>query len=102
VEVQLGRADDVDAVWRLAQVDDTAGGGFGRDEVMRAELGVAVAEHLVDGARDLAALDMGAADVVRRGDQGAGQRLDPVAVHHDQVGRCSGHSRKSRSRCLAR
>ena len=44
-----------------------------------------MAENLVDRTGDLAAFDMGAADVVRRADQRAGQRLDPVAVDHDQI-----------------
>ena len=53
---------------------------------MRGKLGVAVAEDLVDRARHLAALDMGRADVVGGADQRAGQRLDPVAMHDDQIG----------------
>jgi len=53
---------------------------------MACQLGIAVAVDLVDGAADLAALDMGAADVIGGTDQRGGQRLDPVAVDDHQIG----------------
>ena len=56
-----------------------------------------MAEDLVDRPRDFAAFDMGRADVVRGGDERAGQRLDPVAMDDDEVGAVFGDdSPKSR------
>ena len=46
-----------------------------------------MSEQLVHRARELATLDVGDEDVVERPDDRAGQRLDPVAVDHDEVGR---------------
>ncbi len=55
------------------------------------KLGVAVAEDLVDRARDLAPLDMGRADVVGGRDERGRERLHPVAVNDDEVGAMLGH-----------
>ncbi len=86
VEVELGRADDMDRLFRLSQRHDPQLGVLGADEVMGRKLRVAVAEDLVDRARDLATLDMGGADVIGGADQRTGQRLDPVAMNHGEVG----------------
>ena len=86
VKVQLRRADDMDTLRRLPQRPHPVGRGLGGHEMVAGKLGVAVAEHLVDGAGDLAALDMGRADVVRRRHQRGRQRLHPVAMDDDQIG----------------
>jgi hypothetical protein len=86
VEIQLGRADHMDRAVRFAQGFDPPRRLFGRHEMVACQLGIAVPEHLVDGSRHLAAFDVGGTDVVRCGDQSAGQRLDPVAMYDDQIG----------------
>jgi len=45
-----------------------------------------MAEDSVDGARHFAPLDVGDGDVSQCARRGARQRLDAVAVHHEQIG----------------
>ena len=49
------------------------------------QLRIAMPENLVDGARNLPALDMGAFNIVGRTDQGTGHRLDPVTMNQHQI-----------------
>ncbi len=79
-------SDDMDRLFRLSQRHDSQLGVLGADEVMGPQLRVAVAEDLVDRARDLATLDMGGADVIGGAAHAQGQRLDPVAMNHGEVG----------------
>ena len=74
-----------DRVGRLAHPHDTAARRLRAHEVIRGELGVAVAENLVDRAGYLSSLHVRAPDVIRRAGQCTGHRLDPVAMNDDQV-----------------
>ena len=85
VGVQFGRANVEHPIRRFTERQHTGFGRFAADEVGGAEFGVAVADALVDGARDLAAFHMSRADVAHGADDAGGQGLDPVAVDDDQV-----------------
>ncbi len=50
MKVKFGAADDMDRRVRFAQGAHALRGRVRGHEVMRAQLGVAVAEHFVDGA----------------------------------------------------
>lgn len=49
------------------------------------QLRIAVAENLIDGARYLTSLDVGAFNIVCRTDQGTGHCLDPVTVNQHKI-----------------
>ena len=73
MEIKFGRADRVDFGRIFAQGHDPCGRILRRDKVVAGQFRITVPVDFVNGARDLAAFHMGAADVVRRTHQRAGQ-----------------------------